>query len=172
MGAKMALKMKEYTISFANAQKSEKAIRKYLLDNSDTIRLTEYAWTELEFFKFKLAKYGGEKDEKFKSTLEGLKAFFKRKVVNNTKYNDVRQSKDSRFTHYFYKLTPKLKKILNTETLFWNAMFSKAFYGFEDPTFYNKETKIGCVLTHEPMVFLYLTEKQKKELEKKGVVFD
>jgi hypothetical protein len=156
MGAKMALKMKEYTISFANAQKSEKAIRKYLLDNSDTIRLTEYAWTELEFFKFKL----------------GLKAFFKRKVVNNTKYNDVRQSKDSRFTHYFYKLTPKLKKILNTETLFWNAMFSKAFYGFEDPTFYNKETKIGCVLTHEPMVFLYLTEKQKKELEKKGVVFD
>jgi len=166
------MERKEYTIwDYKKIKKSEKIIRNFLLKNSDTLRLTEHKWSEIKFFKIK--RHGGEKDEKFVSVLELLKPYFIKKVISDKKFNDIKQLGKSEFTHYLYKLSPKLKSLLNKETLFWHHCFeSKNFYGFEDPTFYNKNTMLACAVTHEPYIVLYLTQQEKKLLEKQEVLFD
>lgn len=166
------MKRKEYVIWDCKIiKKSEKVIRQFLLKNSDILRLTEHHWSEIKFFKIK--RHGGEKDEKFLSTLESFKQYFIKKVISDKKFNDLKQPGKSKFTHYFYKLSPKIKNLLNEETLLWNHCFeSKNFYEFEDPTFYNKNVMLACAVTHEPYIVLYLTEKEKKSLEKQGVLFD
>ncbi|MBI2106922.1 hypothetical protein HYT57_02960 [Candidatus Woesearchaeota archaeon] len=165
------MKRKEYVIwNYKNLEKSEKLIRKFLLKNSDTLRLTELKWTEVKLFKIK--KYGGEKDERFVSILEKLKKNFIKKVTSDKKFNDLKQPGNSKFNHYFYKLSPKLKSLLNEETLLWHhCLESKNFYGFEDPTFYSKNVMLSCVVTHEPYIVLYLKEQERKLLEKQGVKF-
>ena len=161
---------KEYSLSFDKAEKSEQAVRKFLLRNSDSVRLTEVHSVELGFFKIK--RRGGEKDRRFIETLEKLKPFFIKKIINNKKFNDIEQSKKAKFTHYLYRLSPKLKLIINQEKLFFNYPNTKDLYGFEDPTFYKNDLMIGSVITHEPIIIMYLTVTEKSTLEKKGVVFD
>ncbi|MBI4159418.1 hypothetical protein HY500_04135 [Candidatus Woesearchaeota archaeon] len=166
------MKRKEYIIwDYKKLKKSEKTIRKFLLKNSDTLRLTEHHWVHIKFFKLK--RHGGEKDDRFVSILEKLKQHFIKKVTSDKKFNDLKQPGNFKFNHYFYKLSPKLKSLLNEETLLWHHCFeSKNFYGFEDPTFYNKKNMLACIVTHEPYIILYLTEQEKKSLEKQGVLFN
>jgi len=72
----------EYTVSSYKAtEKSEKNIRKFLLNKSDSIRLTEIYWNDLGFFKIR--KFGGEKDPKFIEVLNKLKPFFIKKITNS-----------------------------------------------------------------------------------------
>ena len=52
---------KEYTLSFDKAEESEQSVRKFLLKNSDSVRLTEVHSIELGFFRI---NRGGEKDKK------------------------------------------------------------------------------------------------------------
>ncbi len=162
----------EYTLSFDNAEESEEIVREFLLKNSDSLRLTEVHSINLGFFK--INRDGGVKDEKFIETLDRIKPFFIKRITNNKKYNNIEQRKKAKFTHYFFKLSPKIKKMISQSTLFWNyaPLSHGLFYGFEDPTFYKKDIMIGCVITHEPIILLYLTPKEKLKLEKKGVFFD
>ncbi len=162
---------KEYTISDNNhVQKSEPVLRHFLLSHSDSIRLTEIRHVEIGFFRIK--RFGGEKDIKFIETLGKLKPFFIKKITNNQKYNDIEQHKNAKYNHYFYRLTPTLKTIINKEKLFFNYPHFGSLHGFEDPTFYKKEVMMGGVITHEPIIILYLTAGEKSALEKKGVFFD
>jgi hypothetical protein len=165
------MERKKYHLCFDKAEKYEKDIRRFLLSSSDVIRVTEHHWTEVKLFK--ITKYGGEHDERFMAVVKELKPFFIKKIINNEKYEGIVQSKKAEFTHYFYKLSPKFKKMLCEDTIIWlDAAFSKNFYGFEDPTFFKKNTMIGSVISHEPIISLYLTDKEKKELDRKGVMFD
>jgi len=78
------MKRKKYTLwDYKNIQKSEKIIRIFLLRKSDTLRLTEHHWSEIKFFKIK--KHGGEKDEKFLSTLNNFNKSFIKKIKDNKK---------------------------------------------------------------------------------------
>jgi hypothetical protein len=146
---------KEYTISFNRARKSEKVIRDFLLKKSNIIRLTKIYWSEFKFPQIK--KFGGENDPNFAKVLNNLKPAFIKKITNNKRFNDMDQGKKL-FDHYFYKITPEVKELINKETLFWNSAKSEHFYGFEDLTFYQDDTMIGSVITHEPIVILYLND--------------
>ena len=161
---------KKYTISFDKAKKSEQTIRKFLLCNSDSVRLTEVH--SIEFGFFKINKKVGEKDKKFIETLEKLKPFFIKRITNNKKFNDIEQSKKAKFNHYFYRLSPTLKSIINKEKLFFNYPNIEVLCGFEDPTFYKDDVMIGSIITHEPIIILYLTVMEKSTLEKNGAFFD
>ncbi len=83
----------EYTLSFDKAEKSEKVVREFLLNNSDSIRLTEVHGLKIGFFK--INRLGGDKDEKFIEMLDQIKPFFIKKITNNKKYNDIEQGKIS-----------------------------------------------------------------------------
>ncbi len=163
---------REHTISFDRAIKAEKAIRTFLLRESNVVRFTEVHWSELS--PLKLEKLGGDEDIKFINALNMLHPFFIKKITNNKRFNDIPQRKSFKYNHYFFRLTPKLKRLLTKETLFWSSMppYSTSFYGLEDPTFYKEEGMIGSIITHEPIAILYLTASEKKELQRKGVKFD
>ncbi len=76
-------------------------------------------------------------------------------------------------TEYFYfKLSNKIKQLINKETLVWNVSPAcDSFYGFENPTFYKKKEIIGEIISHEPIIFLFLTQREKSTIEKKGIEF-
>jgi hypothetical protein len=162
---------KEYWIEHKQAWKSEKILRAFLFKKADRVRLTYTPWTE-GFFK--RIRHGSENDPKWIETKENLRPYFVRKVINNKRFNNLEQGKHT-FTHYFFRLTETLKEMLTKETLIWlvNPPASKGpFYCFEDPTFYNGDKMIGGVITHEPYLFLYLTDAERKQLEKKGLSFN
>ena len=73
---------------------------------------------------------------------------------------------------HFYRFSPKLKSIINQEKLFFNYPNIEALYGLEDPAFYKNDLMIGSVITHEPIIILYLTATEKSTLEKNGAFFD
>jgi hypothetical protein len=148
----------------------EKTIRQFLLTNSDTVRLTSIREGEIGLFYI---KHYDEKDPGVQKILEHLKPDFIRKLVNNNRFTDIPQGGKREFDHYFYRLSAKMKRYFNEETLVWPMYppVSKHFFSLQDPTFYKKGNMIGCVVTHERYVSLSLTPQQKKQLEKKGVKF-
>lgn len=160
----------EYSISFQKAEKYEKKIRKFFLDHADVVRLTEAHWNELRFFYIK--RRGGESDPKFKETMKTLHPFFQKTMKNQKKYNDVLQQGNTQFVHHFFRLTPKLKKCFEKEGLLFDLIVSRNFYGLEDPTFYKKGVMRGSVISHEPIIIVYLTTKERNSIWKKGVKFD
>src|SRR6185369_11571661 len=150
----------EYYISDRDVLKAKKdIILDFLLQGSDSVRLTEQKWTELGVFSYK--KLGGENDEKFHATLKGLEKDYVKKETNNKKYNDIEQPGKSLFTHYFYRLSDEIRdKFKNDPVLFEAMNLPVCFYGFDDPVFYKDEKMVGGMITHENMVFLSLSDEE------------
>lgn len=153
------------------AKTKEELIRKYLVKNSDAVRLTR--WIETEIGLFYIKKYADDKDKDFLGVLASLQEDFLKKIINNKRFNDIPQGKNSKYEHYFYKLSKEIAGMLNKETLFWWVMPPKkcSFYGFQDLAFYKKGQMIGAIISHENYAVLYLKEKEKKSLENKGFTF-
>lgn len=146
--------------------KSRQIITKFLLRKTHILRLSNIPWVEGKgFIKFK--KYGTLEDKKFLQTRNKLKKDFIKTITNNKRFNDLSQGGKSRYTHYFYKISPEMKQKVENDTVFWNTNppTSKNFYGFEDPTFYKGKTIIGSIISHEGYIFLYLNPEDKKYLE-------
>ena len=163
-------------------EKQEELIRRFLLKNSSILRLTRITWCPALFgFITLIGKKGSKKafgtdtDPKFIKFNERLESDFIKRIVNNKKYNDLKQPLNQKYEHYFYKLSRKLRDLINKETLFFtninNYYDTENFYGFEDPTFYKNKEMIGYVISHELQVGLYLTEKERHNFENKGIKF-
>lgn len=136
--------------------------------------------------KNKFKQYGLDNDPLLTPVLESLKPFFIKRVkkkpycfmvgdktVKISKASEKKFFKDYAWQEaFFYRLSPKLKELLNKTTLIWSFDDNKkGFYGFEDPAFFKDNKIVGYVITHEGMIVLYLTDREKKELEKKGIKF-
>lgn len=163
---------KEYWIEFnsINREKQvqiEKIIRKFLLSKSNNIRLTRIQW--YEFLPPK--KLGTDEDLKFIGCSKNLEKSLIKRILANWKYNHIIQSKENNIEHYIYKITNKIRLLINKETLFWNSSppNSIGFYGFEDPTFYKKDELIGGIISHEKMIYINLSDNEKKSITKKGI---
>lgn len=160
----------EYIISSTDAHKSEKIIREFLFGICDTVKITEVKWRDGLIFGVK--KLGGENDPKFLEILEALKPSFVKKITDHKRFNDIEQGK-SEFTHYLYHLDQAVKNKINEDGLLWLlADEPKNFYGFEDPNFYQGETKIASITSHHSTIFLYLTDSEKEEMDSLGMVFN
>jgi hypothetical protein len=157
---------RKFYSSFENAEKSEKIIRQFAFDNANFVRLTKVS--SFNFFE----KIGGNKNTKFLEIFENLRPFYVKKIINNKLFNDIEQAKKSRFEHYFFKLDLPVKKIFKEESILFDEFKSKNFYGFADPTFYIDNEILVSIITHEPIVILYLTDSEKSILENKTVIFD
>ena len=166
------MEKKEYWIGplyGKDSKRLEVSIRRFLLKNSDVLRLTRMCYRE-NFFNIK----GDNHDPIFIHVKKNLQKYFIKKVRSNKRFNDISQGKNISFEHYFYKLSKKIRDLINKETLFYYvpALHPKDnFYGFEDPTFYKKDRMIGCVISHEKMVAIYLSDYEKNTLEKKSISF-
>ncbi len=164
------MEKKEYTLSFQNAEKSEKMIKKFLLERSDKIKMIivpiykEHA----SWFKKPLEHNIYKKP----SFIKFLKSFEK-DFINKKSHRERSFGFKYYYEAYTYRLSKKLKSLLQrvnlTETI--NDRIT-GLYGFEDPVFYKNNEVIAEIISHEPIFTLYLTENEKKELEKKGTMFD
>jgi len=174
------MKRKKYIISFAQAWKAEKLFKNLFLKHADMLRLTRSEWIEYKIgFPRLITKqhYGHDADPHFQDSMKAFKPYFLRKIRNNMRFNDIPQPNNQQFTHYFFRLSQKIKDMVNDESLYFypgtgGPNYSKHFYGFEDPTFYKSEQMIGSVIGHEPIVTLFLIDSEKKQLGKQGVKFD
>lgn len=172
------MKRKKYIISFDTAERFENVLKSFILEQANIVRLTRMDWIEHEVGFPKLVKkhYAHDKDPRLLVVLKQLKPYFIKKIRNNLNYDDIPQPNNRQFTHYFFKLTDSLRQMVKEESLYLasigNPDYSKHFYGFEDPAFYKNDVMIGSVIGHEPMVTLFITEKDKEQLEKQGVKFD
>jgi hypothetical protein len=148
----------------------EQTLRRFLLDHCDTLRLTAVTMLEIGFIA--LRRYGGSGDPRFLRTLEDLGPFFIEKIVNNKRFEDIEQGRKDRFHHYIYELAPRVRQLIEEETLFFDAATSARFYGFEDPTFYKDGEMIACTISHEDLILLFLDRNEKAALEVLGVGFE
>lgn len=161
---------KEYWFEMPRGEKfsmAEKAISQILFKRSNIVRLTRMNWREGFLFK----KKGDDKDTISIEVRKNLTPYFIRKEFGSRSYDLSKKNKSSE--HYFYKLSKKLKELLNKDGIFFYPAVTKEyeFYGFEDLNFYNNDKLIGEIISHERMGSLYLTVKDKKNLEKNGVIF-
>lgn len=158
--------MREYFIGFNEIDYPEKtdpnksaiievALRNYILSQADTVRLTQ---TETRY-GFLFRKKGHDQDPKFQKTLEALKDDFIRKEIDKERYH-IEQGFGQTFKHYFFKLSPRIKEIINKYTLVWMfwPQLESELYGFEDPSFYKDDRLIAHVISHENQLYLYLDE--------------
>ncbi len=164
----VGVSMPQYCINIKKT--SEKLVRDYLLRNSDTVRFTKSPEGQLVGF-FRYEKFADS--PRFTETLKKLEKYFIKTMRNNERFNEIPQGKNDLYEHYFYRLEPGLKKLINKETIFYYTIppSSENFYALEDPTYYKKGKMLGSVTGHEPCVFLYITEKEKRKLEKSGFIF-
>lgn len=70
------------------------------------------------------------------------------------------------------ELTDELRQKIDKEGLFFDYPNSQLFKNIEDPVFYNNDEIIGKIITHEPIIHLYLSPSEKIEFEKQSVKFD
>ncbi len=160
----------EYFLELNNEKefaKTEPVLREFLLKNCNVLRLTQIEWKEGLIFR---KSFGGEKDSKFQNTLKKLNKYFIKSEQNNKLY-EVEQFKKSKFTHYFYKISQEVKKMINQETIFWLTIppITKNFYGFENPAFYKNDKLKAHIISHENMVMLNLDYKEKEYFSRKGI---
>ncbi len=145
----------------------EPIVRSFLLQRSDTFRLTRLNWQVFSWFRFQ--KWGHDDDLNVIRVLNTLKEYFRKKIKSNRMDE---KGKIKEFEYYFYDLDSDLKEIIDTETMVWNVLPQlpgDRFYGFEDPTFYKKNKIVGEVISHEGDIYLYLSDSEKKKLEAEGV---
>jgi hypothetical protein len=164
--------VKKYSVSFQQALQKEETIKNFLFEHSNIIRLTEIHWSSKNWNSDEISHLGGSGDAKFRRTSEKLQADLLKQMSNRERFNDVEQNLDTDFNHYFYRLSDRIKKFIDEEWLYFTCSHSNYFYGLEDPTFYYDDRMIGSVISHEPIVMLYIEERDKDILEQQGVQFD
>lgn len=160
----------KYGIYFDIDERAEKAILEFFLANADILRLTMDEITQICLFPPSIRRVGGYQDFKFIKNLENFRGDYVRDEINSEKYNNITQPFGKKFHHYFFKLSDEIKNGFKNSLLFFNA-YDDFFYGFEDPAFYKNGEMIGAVISHEPIVILYLTSEEKQRLDKEGVQF-
>jgi hypothetical protein len=153
--------------------KKEQALRDFFLGHAITVRFTHQPMKVLRFSWRTL--FGFEKaldanDPIFIELINSLQNDFIKKTITNERYQ-IKQPIGT-FDHYFYHLSPNLKTRLNKETLIWYLDDKSSLRGFEDPSFYRDDELLGHVISHEQAVYINLDEREKMELEAKGVRFD
>lgn len=172
------MERKEYLVYLDESEEVEKIIRVFLLRNSDTVRLTRQDWSYYskdvkggtpDPESPNIVIFGDDNDPKFIKTLKNLKPDLIKKIVNHRRYDCETEDRDFEVEHLYFKLSKKFNDLINEETLIWNCEYSKRFYGFEDPNLYKDGVKIAKVTSHHRNVMLYVTDAEKKELEKKGL---
>lgn len=161
--------MKEYWVKDWDKD-SEKLARAFLLKNADELRLTRDIWWQ---GLLPPKKKGTDSDPNFVKFSKSIEKWLVRKETNNTKYNNIIQSKNAKIEHYIYTLSKYVKELINVETLYWGIPNPPEynFYGFSDPTFYKNRKIIGGSIAQDGMIYLVLTEKEANALKKKGVKF-
>ncbi len=181
------MKRREYSLSFQKAEKAEKELKKFFLKEADMVRFTHRpiaqtskgskAFVVLGVGKSRDKKsvvHGDKKDPFFVQLLKELQKDFVKKARNDLLFYGIKH-KGELFDHYFYRLSSGMKKRLNSNSLCKpccaNYPMRRLPY-FEDPTFYKKGKMIGSIISHEPMVFLFLTDDEKKGFDRLNVEFD
>lgn len=160
---------KKYTISFDKAIKSEKIIRKFLLKNSDKVRFTVVYESTVSSKNFKSYKENAYKNPKFIKLLNSIKKDLIKKTQKTGKFLFFK----THYEYYFYNLSKELKELINKNTLTTSTINrTYPLIYTEDPVFYKEKIIIGSVVSHEPVITLYLSSKEKDLLEKQGVLFD
>jgi len=146
----------------------EPVVRSFLLQQSDSLRLSRQSWKVFSWFHFQ--KCGHDEDLDAIRVLNTLKEFFRKKIKSNRMDE---KGKIKEFEYYFYDLNLDLKEILSAESIVWKVspqLPGDRFYGFEDPVFYRKNKILGEVITHKRDIYLYLSDSEKKKLEAEGIV--
>src|SRR3989338_2434355 len=110
--------MNTYFYEYRGTKAQEQFLRIFLMQHADTLRLTNNIFSEIGFFYVR--RHGSSNDHLLHNTLAMLRPYFSKKVIDNTRYNNIPQGKKSKFQHYFFHLSISLKKMVNRETLFWN----------------------------------------------------
>lgn len=149
----MTARKKYWTDPWKNTLSWELIVRKWVLKQADKMVLQRNTWWEGGFFY--LRKRGTDKDPHFLKALEQLHPF-------------MMKGKPER---YYFHLAPEVQKMLNKQTLLWPVepqFDDHLFYGFKNPVFLYGQELLAEVLGDEG-IFLYLVEKEKKILEKKGI---
>lgn len=160
---------KMYTISWDKARRFEPKMREYLLDKADMVRYSSYPKsTGLGcFFIIPFVFDEDQRSEReFKEALNEWQADLIKKEAKNTLYNDVEQTSDYLVDHYYYRLSAGNRKRINGLTLLSNP------FGLADPTFYRGEEMIGAVISHEPIIILFLTDRELRFLKDRLIHFD
>lgn len=161
----------QYQLSWDEARENEPAIRSFLLKKANIVRYTVrhdgIGCIGLYFIPLvPTFPKNYQKHSKFREFQEKHKEDYIRKETNNYLYDDVPQFPGSRFHHYYYKLTENILSEINEITLLSSP------YGFEDPTFYYNNQIVCSVISHEPIIVLFITEEERKGLNQEGVLFD
>lgn len=157
----------EYLISdIHECYRLEGAVRQFLLSESDQVRFTAIESDDSNSNPHSDV----QKHHSFLSTPQILSEDLISNEVSQVRFNGVKQS-EGEFRHFYYRLSPRLKEMLNQQTLLWGSWNWGAFYGFEDPTFYSGRTgwkeMVGSVISHEPLIYLYLNNEDYKKLDLK-----
>lgn len=142
------------------SEKVEPILRRFLLKKANSLRLT----------KSRFAPEGWEQQ-----MARSLKSVLYKKIASHKRYPGAKKPFlpfwKPTFTHYFFKVRPKIKKMVNEETLLCDWPTSKNFFGFEYPLFYKGKEIIGFIEEGGPEVILSLTYKEIIELKKEGIQF-
>ena len=167
MKTKMALKINEfyvenYGVSKRRFAEIEKIVRKFLLAECDEVSFDQIV-TKIQLVPPKT--FDNETDPKFQASLTQLKGSFVKKTTTHEKFFFLHQA----HPHYFYKLTAKMKKLLNKTTLFFFNMAGGTFYAFERPKFYRNGRKVADTFSDENSIMLYLASNEVRKLEKLGL---
>jgi hypothetical protein len=165
---------KEYVIEIKpEDQIQRKNLEKFLLNNSNEVRFTRVTWgkgcSPLAWFKIN-SSGGSEKDVRFQKVLSNLKSDFIKTEISDSRFNNRKQPAGEQSTHDFYKMSTKVKDILSKETLNFKFFESADLYGYEDPAFYCNDEMLGVFISNENICVLTLTDKERKQLEKLGIV--
>ena len=168
--------MKKHLIVFENCRIAEPSVRSYLLGEADVVRLTMVTWRDGILFR----KKGGRTDSEFNNQLRLLEDDLIEEEKNNMT-NDLMEQPGKIFNHFYYRLSPSLKALLNRQTLLWGEWNWGELYGFEDPTFCIAEPNvrigtevrsyliIGTVISHEPIFRLYLENDTYHRLKRQSL---
>lgn len=154
-----------------NSGDCEKIIREFLFKKATKVRFT--AKEEVSIINFgRKKRYGGLEDALFLKTLKRLEE----ELLKKNNYQDKFLFWNYEENYYWYKLSPKIKRLFNRVTLLFPPLYqiiiekkSHCFYGLEDPFFYQGQKLLGFVINHERDLCLYLTAAEKEQLKEKGV---
>ncbi len=177
---------KRYELAIGqDRDRAYEAIERFLLTRADSVRLTPIRTADIRDI-FTLGKSRASRKRKEAAALAGLEKDLLRTVENAQGYDPVTGSGCR--THFLYRLSPRLRRMLHAQTLFWHPWVepggpgdthardlwytSERFAGLEDPVFFARDEVIGFAITHEQMAVLFLTDAERERLVREGVAFD
>lgn len=164
-------KREEYYLEFDQARQYDRSITEFLLEYCDTVRYTvtnfSHSCSCVTFLFVPIPIFNKDiyRDKRFQNTLDQFSISLLREKRDNTKYNNIQQG-NRKFHHYFYKTNNATLKYIKQYGILENP------YGFEDPTFYKNNQMIASVISHEPIIILFLTDQERQALNRKNVIFE